>query len=279
MKNLERLKEIRQKGVETANIEDIPIVFQVICEFINTNSEAQKLLEDYRLSMQVKIKDTKPYYIVIENKNANFNEGTLKNPDFVIISDLNTISKLLLGHLDPLEAYFSEILSINGDLFKVVLFMEVLELAFKILEIGEDTEDTNLVNTSSMKRLIEVYLHGSPVEASQVPLFLEILTIFVNSNPEARDIISGEDLTIQIKITDLENYLIRINENRMQWSKETVPNPNLILEMSLETSVEVLLNGDPVSAYMAGKIIIEGYIVKALVLQSLIDLFLEFINL
>ncbi len=278
MKNLERLFEIRQKGVEAASIEDIPIVFQVICDFINTNPEAQKLIEGYKLTLQVKIEDAEPYHLVIENKNAKFNEGSLKSPDFIIISDLRTISKLLLGHLDPLEAYFSELFTIKGDLSKVVLFVEILELAFKLLDIIDNREERILIDASSMKSLINVYFKGSSVEPSQVPLFLEVLTAFVNNNPEAKEVISEEDLIIQMKITDLDNYLIRIVDNRMEWTKKTVPNPNLILEMSLETSTEVLLNGDPVSAFMAGKIIIQGDIAKALVLQSLIDVFLDFIN-
>ena len=279
MKNLKRLTEIREKGLDAVNFEDIPKVFQILCDFINVNPEAQKFIEAYELTMLVEIKDAEPYYLIIKDKNAKFSKGILKTPDFVIISDLKTISKLLLGYLDPLEAYFSELFTIKGDLSKVVLFVEILELAFKLLDIREDHEDKILIDASSMKRLIEVYLKGSPVEPSQVPLFLEILTAFVNNNPEAKDIISEEDVIIQMKITDLDNYLIRIVDNRMEWSKDTVSNPNLILEMNLKTSAEVLLNGDPVSAYMAGKIIIQGDITKALVLQSIIDVFLDFINI
>ena len=278
MKNLKRLTEIREKGLDAVNFEDIPKVFQILCDFINVNPEAQKFIEAYELTMLVEIKDAEPYYLIIKDKNAKFSKGILKTPDFVIISDLKTISKLLLGYLDPLEAYFSELFTIKGDLSKVVLFVEILELAFKLLDIREDHEDKILIDASSMKRLIEVYLKGSPVEPSQVPLFLEILTAFVNNNPEAKEIISEEDLIIQMRITDLDNYVIRIVDKKMEWSKETVPNHNLVLEMSLKTSAEVLLNGDPVSAYMAGKIIIQGDITKALILQSIIDVFLDFIN-
>jgi len=131
-----------------------------------------------------------------------------------------------------------------------------------------------------MKSLIDVYSKGaSLVEPSHVPLFLEVFTSFVNSNPEAKEIVSEEDLIIQIKISDLDSYVIRIRENTMEWAKETISNPNLSLEMSLQTSVEVLLTGNAISAFMAGKIIVEGDIAKALVFQDLIDIFLGFINL
>jgi putative sterol carrier protein len=65
----------------------------------------------------------------------------------------------------------------------------------------------------------------------------------------------------------------------MEWAKGLVPNPDLTLEMSLQTSVETLIAGNAMSAYMEGKIIIEGNIAKALIFQNLIDIFLEFINI
>ncbi len=65
----------------------------------------------------------------------------------------------------------------------------------------------------------------------------------------------------------------------MSWYKGEATNPNLVLEMNLKTSAELLINGNPVSAYMKGEIFIEGDIAKALILQDLIDIFLDFINL
>jgi len=280
MENIKRLIEIRQKATEAVSIDDIPVIFQLLCDFINVNPEVQKLIEGYKLRMMVKIKDAEPYHLIIEDKNAEFNEGTLKSPDFIIKSNLKTISKLFLVQVDPLEAYFSEVFKIEGELLKVIKFVEILELAFQLLEVNDNQDKKGVIDANSMKDLINVYLKGpSNVKPSQVPLFFDVLTVFVNNNPEAREIISEEDLSIQMKITDLDNYIILINNNRMEWSKGEIPNPNLILEMNLETSAELLINGNPVSAYMAGKIIIEGDIAKALVLQDLIDIFLEFINL
>ena len=280
MENTKRLIEIRQKGAEAVSIEDIPVIFQILCDFININPEAQKLIEGYILRMIVKIKDVEPYHLIIEDKIAEFNKGTLKSPDIIINSNLKTFSNLFIGQVDPLEAYFSEIFKIEGELPKVIIFVEILELAFELLEVNDNQDKKRVIDANSMKDLINVYLKGpSNVEPSQVPLFLEVLTVFVNNNPEAKETISEEDLSIQMKITNLDNYIIRIVDNRMEWYKGEETNPNLILEMDLETSADLLINGNPVSAYMEGKIIIEGDIAKALVLQDLIDIFLEFINL
>ena len=280
MENIKRLIEIRQKGAEAVSIEDIPVIFQILCDFININPEAQKLIEGYILRMIVKIKDVEPYHLIIEDKIAEFNKGTLKSPDMIINSNLKTFSNLFIGQVDPLEAYFSEIFKIEGELPKVIIFVEILELAFELLEVNDNQDKKRVIDANSMKDLINVYLKGPfNVEPSQVPLFLEVLTVFVNNNPEAKETISEEDLSIQMKITNLDNYIIRIVDNRMEWYKGEETNPNLILEMDLETSADLLINGNPVSAYMEGKIIIEGDIAKALVLQDLIDIFLEFINL
>lgn len=280
MENIKRLIEIRQKATEAVSIDDIPVIFQLLCDFINVNPEVQKLIEGYKLRMMVKIKDAEPYHLIIEDKNAEFNEGTLKSPDFIIKSNLKTISKLFLVQVDPLEAYFSEDFKIEGELLKVIKFVEILELAFQLLEVNDNQDKKGVIDANSMKDLINVYLKGpSNVEPSQVPLFLDVLTVFVNNNPEAKETISEEDLSIQMKITDLDNYIIRIVDNRMEWYKGEETNPNLILEMDLETSADLLINGNPVSAYMEGKIKIEGDIAKALVLQDLIDIFLGFINL
>ena len=280
MENIKRLIEIRQKGAEAVSTEDIPVIFQILCDFININPEAQKLIEGYILRMIVKIEDVEPYHLIIEDKIAEFNKGSLKSPDIIIKSNLKTFSNLFIGQIDPLEAYFSESFKIEGELPKVIIFVEILELAFELLEVNDNQDKKRVIDANSMKDLMNVYLKGpSNVKPSQVPLFLEVLTVFVNNNPEAKETISEEDLSIQMKITDLDNYIIRIVDNRMEWYKGEETNSNLILEMDLETSADLLINGNPVSAYMKGKIFIEGDIAKALVLQDLIDIFLDFINL
>jgi putative sterol carrier protein len=280
MKNLKRIIEIREKGIEAISNEDIPTIFQLICDFINLDQDAQKQIKDYNLAMQIKIEDLESYFLTILEDRIEFTKEPLESQDFVISSDLRTISKLLLGQLDPLEAYFSELLTIKGDLFKVIQFVEILELTFAKLEIINNSEKKLLFDTGSMKSLIDVYLKGaSIVEPYHVPLFLEILTFFVNSNPEAKEIILDENLIIQLIISDYASYILHIKNCIMEWAKGLVPNPDLTLEMSLQTSVETLIAGNAMSAYMEGKIIIEGNIAKALIFQNLIDIFLEFINI
>ncbi|MFW9940235.1 MAG: SCP2 sterol-binding domain-containing protein [Candidatus Thorarchaeota archaeon] len=280
MENIKRLIEIREKGIEAVNIDDINVLFQILCDFINVNPEVQKLIEGNALRIILKIEDAETYNLIIEDQNAIFTKGSLKTPDFIIRLNLKTIFNLFLGQLDPLEAYFSESFKIEGDLLKVIIFVDILELAFKLLEVTDNQDTKRVIDANSMKDLINVYLNGpSKVKPSQVPLFLEVLTVFVNNNPEAQNTISEEDLSIQLKLIDLDNYVISITDNKMSWYKGDATNPNFVLEMNLESSADLLINGNPVSAFMNGKIKIEGDIAKALILQDLIDIFLDFINL
>lgn len=279
MENIKRLIEIREKGIEAVNIDDINVLFQILSDFININPEVQKLIEGYKLRIILKIEDAEIYNLNIEDQKAIFNRGTLKTPDFIISLNSKTIFNLFLGKIDPLEAYFSESFKIQGDLLKVITFVNILELAFNLLEVSENQDTERLIDANSMKDLINVYLKGpTKVKPSQVPLFLEVLTVFVNNNPEAQNTISEEDLSIQLKLIDLDNYVVRITDNRMSWYKGEAPNANFVLEMNLETSADLLINGNPVSAFMNGKINIQGDIAKALILQDLIDIFLDFIN-
>ncbi|MFX1344722.1 MAG: SCP2 sterol-binding domain-containing protein [Promethearchaeota archaeon] len=280
MENIKRLIEIREKGIEAVNIDDINVLFQILCDFINVNPEVQNLIEGNALRIILKIEDAETYNLIIEDQNAIFTKGSLKTPDFIIRLNLKTIFNLFLGQIDPLEAYFSESFKIEGDLLKVIIFVDILELAFKLLEVTDNQDTKRVIDANSMKDLINVYLKGpSKVKPSQVPLFLEVLTVFVNNNPEAQNTISEEDLSIQLKLIDLDNYVISISDNKMSWYKGEATNPNFVLEMNLESSADLLINGNPVSAFMNGKIKVEGDIAKALILQDLIDIFLDFINL
>ncbi|MFW9881877.1 MAG: SCP2 sterol-binding domain-containing protein, partial [Candidatus Thorarchaeota archaeon] len=191
MENIKRLMEIRQKGVEAVSIEDIPVIFQILCDFVNNNPEVQKLIEGNKLRIVLKIEDTELYHLIIEDNHAEFNKGPLKSPDFTINSNLKMMTNLLLGNVDPLEAYFSELLKIEGELLKVITFVEILDMAFRLLGVNEDQDQKGLIDAKSMKDLINVYLNGSSnIKPFHVPLFLEILTVFVNNNPEAKEMIS-----------------------------------------------------------------------------------------
>ncbi|MFX1480026.1 MAG: SCP2 sterol-binding domain-containing protein [Promethearchaeota archaeon] len=279
MENLKRLLEIKDKGVDAVTVQDIPLMFQILCEFINVNPKAQELIEGYQIVMIVEIQGVETYNFILHDQRAIFNQGAIESSDFIITSDLKTLSKLFLGSLDPLEAYFSELIQIEGDLMKVIQFVEILELVFNLLGLLEQEEES-IIDVSSMKNLITIYKNKSTdIKPSHVPLFLEILTTFVNNNPETKEIITDEDLVIQLKITDIGDYIISLLNNKMEWSTKKVANPNLILEMTLQNSVDLLLNGNPMSAFLEGRIIVEGDIAKALVFQSLIDVFLEFIDL
>ena len=113
-------------------------------------------------------------------------------------------------------------------------------------------------------------------------MFFEILTVFTNYNPQAKKLISGEDITIQMNIVNVGKYFIRIVNDKLGWAIGEAPDPNLRFEMGFKTSAEIIFETNPIDAFMKGKLKVEAKendIFKVLILKDLTDLLLEHLNL
>jgi len=279
MESIKRLLEIKEKGPESVTPEDIPLALGITCQFINSNPAAKELVND-DMSMIIEIKGADKYYLTIIDGKCEFGKGGLDSANFTLTTDLITITKMLLGQIDATVAYFSGDFEAEGELYYMIRYLEILDLAFKMLDIISSEERVVVLKTEDMKNLFDVYARGaSTVDPSHITLFFKVFATFVNYNPEAQDLISGEDLKIQMSIINHGDYLIRIVDSKMSWSEETISDFTVKLEMALETSAEILLDGDAVSAFMAGKIKVMGELAKALFFQELNELFLEYLNL
>lgn len=277
---LNRILNIKEKGPGSAKFEDIPLVFDITCQFLNVNPEAQQLIKDLDLSIVVDIECSDPYNMTIKNGICQFDKGSIRNPNFSFNTDLNTITKLLLGLLDPTVGYFSRAFKAEGDLYYMIIFLELLDLAGERLGITKVEEKKTFISTGDMKKLLNVYKEGADtVQPPVIPLFFEVFSTYVNLNPDAQDYISGEDHVILMKIRDVNDYVIQIEEGKMKWYQGSAENYTLKLEMDIETSADVVISGDAVTAYMAGNISIEGNIANGLFFQELIQMFLEFLDL
>jgi len=279
MESIKRILEIKEKGPESVSNEDIPLALGITCQFINTNPKAQEVVRE-DLSAILNIQGAEKYYVSIKNGKCEFGKGEIANPDFTLTTDLTTISKMLLGQIDPSVAYFSGSFKAEGDLYRMILYLEILDVAFQLLEIINKDERVVLIKTEDMKKLFNVYARGvTIVDPEHIPLFFTVLTVFANCNPEAQEYISDEEQRIQIIIKEVGNYLLEFKEGKMSWSEELGENTTLKLEMDLKTSAQVVLDGDAVSAFMAGDISLEGNVANGLFMQELIEIFLDYLNL
>ena len=279
---LTKLRELKNLGEESYKIENVEEVLRLFCNLINNNKKLQERVNEKDVSMILNLKEAGPFFFTIHECYAEYGIGRIDFYDFSITLSVEVLFKLLIGEFDPIEAFFSELLTIKGDFYSVLEFFQVIEeIKISQLKAGEKV---NLVfDSSSLKQLFDIYARGiSVLEPIHIPLFFEILTVFANSNPKAKNLTKGEDLTIQMNISNIGKYFIRILNGKLGWAIGEAPNPNLRFEMGFKTSVEIIFETNPIDAFMKGKLKVEAKendIFKVLILKDLTDLLLECLNL
>ena len=116
MENLDRILEIKEKGAESANKDDIPMALNLMVELVNTNPDIQKLVAGLSLTGVIELTDiNETLHMSIDNGKASYGTGSISNPDFDFSGDLVTITGVLLGEIDAITAYFSEIVECHGN--------------------------------------------------------------------------------------------------------------------------------------------------------------------
>lgn len=277
---LKRVLEIRDKGSEEANINDIPIVFDLITKFLNINPEAQKLIKSLDMTIVIDLKEKRVFNLKINKGKSIYGKGELPSPNFYFGTNFETITKILLGKLDATELFFSGTIDAKGDIYYMILFLELLDIALEKLKIIKPGEKQLLIPPSEMKKLLEVYKGTLKTEEpSIITNFYKVLACFINNNPDAQEEIAGQKLKAQMTIVGLGSYGIEITDNKMSWFEGLLEGAVLKLEMSLDVAQELIRSADAVSAYMAGDIKVEGNLQEGIFFQDLIALFTDYINL
>ena len=279
---LTKLRELKNLGEESYKIENVEEVLRLFCNLINNNKKLQERVNEKDVSMILNLKEAGPFFFTIHECYAEYGIGRIDFYDFSITLSVEVLFKLLIGEFDPIEAFFSELLTIKGDFYSVLEFFQVLE-EIKISQLKAGEKVNLVLDSSSLKQLFDIYARGiSVLEPIHIPLFFEILTVFANSNPKAKNLTKGEDLTIQMNISNIGKYFIRILNGKLGWAIGEAPNPNLRFEMGFKTSVEIIFETNPIDAFMKGKLKVEAKendIFKVLILKDLTDLLLECLNL
>ena len=277
MVDVSRILEIKKNGAETATSEDIQLFYNIIAEYLNTDPDVKEKIKDLSLSISIDI-DGKRSSLIVDNGKAEFKSEKVSDPDVQLFSDLKTMASIAAGLLDAQKAFLSGNLEVDGDFEKMIIFLEILEDAYEKLGIATKEERDILVDAATMKKLYQLYEEGATdVDPNDIPLFFDIFCAFINLNEEARDVIEDEDLRVQMIVKEAGPFLIYKDEEDglVKWSKEKVDDAILEFEVSIKTAADVLLGGDAASAYLSGEVTATGNIAQALILQELLELFLE----
>ncbi len=284
MEIIAKLKALETSDKNSITIEEIKKAFTLFCCLINENQKIQEYVKEKDLSILMLLKDVGPFFLTIQDGFAEYGIGTITNYDFSLISNTDVIFKLLIGELtDPIEAYFSELFLVKGDLYYMIEFFEIIEFIIINYLKEMNSKVSLIIDSNSLKKLFDIYARGlSVLEPIHIPLFFEILTAFANNNAKAKKLISKEDLIIQMNIVNVGKYFIRILDQKFGWAIGEARNPNLRFEMGYKTLAEVIFETNPINAFMRGEIKVEAKendIFKVLILKDLTDLLFKFLNL
>jgi alkyl sulfatase BDS1-like metallo-beta-lactamase superfamily hydrolase len=274
---MERLKEIKEKGADSATPEDIPIGLDVITDFLNNNPDAQNLIKDIQLKASFTVEDVDTFLLTVSNGKSEFAKKSESDTDFKLSTKLKTITEVLIGQSDAAVEWIKGNMEVDGDFEKMVDFFGIMELAYDSLGIVEPGEREVLIDAKTMRKLYNVYMDGAKdIDPDDIPLIMDIFCTFANLNAEAQEVLEDEEYTVQMVLTDIgKSYVVRAKDNKVSWAEEDIDDASLKFSMALTTAADIFLSGDAAQAFLGGKIDAEGNIAEALVLNDVITVFLD----
>lgn len=274
---MERLKEIKEKGVESATPEDIPIGLGVITEFVNTDADAQNLIKIFDFKAKFAIDGVGDYAFSIANGKAEHAQKSIEDADFSLYTSLGSISEVLIGQTDITLSFLAGNVGVEGDFGKMIDFFEVIELAYEKIEVLKNSERLTLMDSKTIRKLYNLYVNEMEdgIDPNDLPLLFDIFSAFSKVNKEAKEILEEEEFTVQMNIPNVGSFVIIAKDDQISWSDVKIDDADLEFELALETAAELLMSGDAASAFLAGKIDASGNIAHALVVNDLIETFLD----
>ena len=274
---MERLKEIKKKGADTATPEDIPIGLGVIIDFLNSDPDAQNLIKDMELKAIFTVESVDSYLLTVANGKSEFVKKSESDTDFSLTSSLKTITEVLIGQSDAAIEWIKGNIAVDGDFEKMVDFFEIMELGYDKLGIVEKGEREVLIDAKTMRKLYNVYMEGATdIDPDDIPLIMDIFCTFANLNTEAQEVLEDEEYTVQMVLTDInKSYVVRAKDQKVSWAQESIDDWTLRFSMALTTAASIFLSGDAAQAFLGGEIEADGNIAEALVLNDVITVFLD----
>ena len=137
---VDELKGIMEAGAGSAKPEHALRVFEFFKQVADENEEIQEELEDIEISAQIILSDVdKKFWVKVADSKIEYGEGALDGASFILTSNLEKGSGILIGETDATSAYMAGEISVEGSLPDALSFQSVVELAMEVFE--EITED------------------------------------------------------------------------------------------------------------------------------------------
>ena len=133
-----------------------------------------------------------------------------------------------------------------------------------------------------MKELLDVYHIGSSLgEPYHLSSFLKMIFLFANYCSIGHKHIFEREMIIYLHIVNIAYLQIIISDNKFEWEFGQPDHFTLKIESSLSNFIDVIINGDPITSFMAGNLVLEGRnaIQNSIYFQKLIRKYLTFLGL
>jgi putative sterol carrier protein len=84
--------------------------------------------QHWRSEIQFDLAGEEPFYISIDKTHVKFNVGRIDNPDVVLSGRSATFFDVMIGKLDPDEAYIMKKYDVKGSVVDAMRFRRICEL-------------------------------------------------------------------------------------------------------------------------------------------------------
>ena len=161
-------------------------------------------------------------------------------------------------------------------------FLEIFYSSLEFSKVLNKMQRSPPIEIGEMKELLDVYHVGSSLgEPYHLSSFLKMISLFTNYCSTGQKHIFGREMIIYIHIINIANLQIIISDNKLEWEFGQPEQFTLKIESNLSNFIDVVINGDPITSFMAGNLVLEGSnaIQNSIYFQKLIRKYLAFMGL
>lgn len=282
MSGIERILKLKDQENPSLSLEHVLYILEIMAQFLKTSGASHDLRKEELLIMFEINESQFPYFLKISDGSIDYGSGKIESANIIVIIDLKSISDLVFGRLAAVVAIFSEKIKFIGDLYKLLTFIDIFYSSLEYFNILKKLERTIPIEINEMKELLEVYYIGSSIgEPYHVSSFLNLVSLYANYCHLGQEHISGKEMIICLNITDVGDFTMKISNNRLTWVHGTPKEITLKIGANLSEFIDIILNGDTVTSYMAGNLKLEGEnaIPDSMFFQQLTEKFLDYLGL
>ncbi len=279
MKKILKLKENDNYCLSLENVTDF---LEVMAHYLKTSEKGRHHLKE-NLFVMIELKESKyPFFLKIAEGLIDYGSGKMESANIIFIMDLSTLSEIIFGRLEVMVAVFSEKIKFIGDLYKMMYFLEIFYSSLDYSRILSKKERIPLIEVKEMKDLLEVFHIGSSIGAPHhLSSFFKLVSLYANHCKAEQENMMGREMVIYLRIKDIKIFQIMISDQKFTWKVEEPREFTLKIESNLRDFIDIIINGDPITSFMAGNLKLEGNnaIPDAIFFQDLIGNLLDFLGL